>query len=261
MKILLTSILLFTCFSSFSQKSLVFENLEWNGNMRLIGMYPHYDKERTYEHYNFFIDDAKILDSIAKIIVKGKEIMNQSTRNEVNIYLYDGDNKIKTWSFDPKYKFIRTGGKSYRFDASQIMKLTANYGFRYSLKKERYQTQDQFDKDYSKIESNPNLLFVYEPDFKYEGAFEVSYKKSGKFKHPKAISEYLKKKIEEFRDENEYRVYYVANEYNLKNPNQYTMTIESDFELYKLFEDKKGEKGSWNQKEYTAYIFLKNQEQ
>ncbi|MEP4946633.1 MAG: hypothetical protein ABJU26_03740, partial [Flavobacteriaceae bacterium] len=197
MKILTKIILLLFCFSSFSQKSQVLENLEWNENMRLIGMYPHYDKERTYESYNFIIEDSNVLDSISKIIVKGKEIMNQSTRSEVNIYLYEGENKIKTWSFDPKYKFIRIDGRSYEFDASQVLALTKKYGFRYILKKEFYQTQEEFDKDYSVIRSNPNLLFVYEPDFKYEGSFEVSYRKSGKFKNPKVISEYLSKKIDE----------------------------------------------------------------
>lgn len=258
MKILIKIILLLFCFSCFSQKSQVFENLELNENMRLIGMYPHYDQERTYESYNFIIEDSKVLDSIAKIIVKGKEVMNQSTRNEVSIYLYDRDNKIKTWSFDPKYKFIRVAGKSYEFDADQILALTAKYGFRYTFKKELYQTQEQFDDDYSLIKSNPKLLFLYEPDFKHEGTFEVSYRRSGKFKNPKVISEYLSKKISEFRKENEYRVYYVLDEFNLKNPNQYTMTIESDFGLFELFEDKKTKKKDWKPKEYSAYIFLKD---
>jgi hypothetical protein len=258
MKNLFTLILLLSFLVSFSQKSPVFEDLQLNENMRLIGIYPHYDEKRTYENYNFLIEDSNIIDSISKIIVKGKEVMNQSTRQEFTIRLYDGDKKVKSWSFDPKYKFIRIAGKSYEFDANQILALTEKYGIRYNLEKRFYNTQKQFNKDSEGIKANPNLLFVYKPNFKYEGTFDISYAKTGKFKHPKAISKYLDKKIGKFRKEKEYRVYYVANDFNRKNPNQYTMTIESDFGLYELFEDNKGVKKEWKAKEYSAYIFLKN---
>ncbi|MFD0991481.1 hypothetical protein ACFQ1R_15385 [Mariniflexile jejuense] len=258
MKRQITFIILLLSFNSFSQKTLVLEDLQLNEKTRLIGMYPHYDEKRTYENYNFLIEDSNIIDSISKIIVKGKEIMNQSTRQEFTIWLCDGDKRLKYWSFDPKYNFIRIEGKSYEFDANQILKIAEKYGFSYVLNKKYYQTQEQFDKDYANIKTNSNLLFFNEPIFKFEGSFEISYPKTNKFKHPKAISQYLAKKISEFRTEDEYRVYYVANDYNIKNRNQFTMTIESDFRLYELFSDKNCKKGDWKTKEYSAYIFLKN---
>ena len=257
MKIILTLTFSLLLCSSYAQKSLVFENLDLNQNMRLIGMYPHYDEEKTFEEYNFIIEDLKALDSITKIITKGKEVKNQYTRNEFNMRLYKGDKKLRTWSFNPKYSYIRTNGKSYEFDAHQILELTKKYGFKYSFSKKSYQIKEQFDKDYEVLKSDPNLLFVYKPNFKFDGTFEVKFLKSGKFKHPKAISKYLRKRIGKIKKDNEYRVYYVANEYNQKNPNQYTMTIESDFELFELFEDKNVEKKDWKPKEYSATVFEK----
>ena len=124
MKISITIFFLHISFISFTQESLVFEDLELNENMRLIGMYSHYDKKKTFEKYNFIIEDLKVLDSITRIIHKGKEVFNQSTLDEVSIRLFDGNKKIRTWSFNPKLKFIRTNGKSYEFDASQIEELT-----------------------------------------------------------------------------------------------------------------------------------------
>jgi hypothetical protein len=226
--------------------------------MGLIGMFPHYDEEKTFENYNFIIEDIKVLDSIAKIIRKGKEVKNQSTRNEFHIRLFEGNKNIRTWSFNPKYAYIRTDGKSYEFDANQILDLTEKFGFIYSFNKKLYQNKEQFNKDYENIKSDPNLLFIYEPDFKFAGTFEVKFLKSEKFKHPKAVSQYLRKKIGKIKKEEEYRVYYVANEYNRNNPNQYTMTIESDFELFEWFNDKSGEKKAWIPNEYSATIFLKN---
>lgn len=257
MKIILTVTFLLLLFSSYAQKSLVFENLHLNQNMRLIGMYPYYDEEKTFEEYNFIIEDLKSLDSITKIITKGQKIMNQHTRNEFNMRLYEGDKKIRTWSFNPKYSYIRINGKSYVFDAHQILELTKKYGFKYSFSKKSYNIKEQFDKDYEVLKSDPNLLFVYKPSFKFKGTFDVKFLKSVKFKHPKAISQYLRKKIGKIKKDTEYRVYYVANEYSRENPNQYTMTIESDFEVFELFEDKNAEKKDWRPKEYSATVFKK----
>lgn len=258
MRILFTLTFLMIISSTYAQKSLVFENMDLNQNMRLIGMYPHYDENKTYENYNFIIKDFKALDSISKIITKGKEVMNQHTRNEFSIRLFDGEKKLRTWSFNPKYNYIRTDGKSYEFDASQILELTKTFGFKYSFSKKPYQNKEHFEKDYNIIKTDPNLLFVYKPNFKFDGTFEVKFVKSGKFKHPKAISKYLTKRIGKIKDDKEYRVYYKANEFNRRNPNQYTMTIESDFELFQWFNDKNGEKKEWIPKEYSATVFVKN---
>jgi hypothetical protein len=237
---------------------LVFENLNLNENMRLIGMYPHYDDDRTFEKYNFIIEDIKTLDSITKIIIKGKEISNQSSRNEFTIRLFDGNKKLQTWSFNPKHSYIRTDGKSYEFDANQILDLTKKFGFKYTYRKKHFSSQKEFDKEYSKLKVDNNFLFVYKPDFRYEGTFEVKYPKTEKLKHPKAISQYLRSKIGEIRNDNEYRVYYVFNDYNRKNSNQFTMTIESDSGLFKSFNDNNGEIKNWKANEYTATIFFKN---
>jgi len=258
MKILITIIFSLVYLNCFSQESLVFQNLELNKNMRLIGMYPNYDEEKTFENYNFIIEDINEIDSIAKIIRKGKEVKNQSTRNEFHIRLFDGNKKIQTWSFNPKYSYIRTDGKSYEFDANQILNLTEKFGFKYNFNKKLYRNKEQFEQDYEKIRSDPNLLFIYEPDFKFAGTFEIIFHKSEIFKHPKAISEYLREKIGKIKEEDDYRVYYVASDYNRNNPNQYTMTIESDFELFDWFNDKDGEKKVWTPNEYSATIFVKN---
>lgn len=138
------------------------------------------------------------------------------------------------------------------------MDLTEKFGFKYSFSKKLYQNIEEFDKDYEILKSDPNLLFIYKPNFKFAGTFEVKFLESDKFKHPKAISQYLRKKIEEIKKEDAYRVYYVADYYNRNNPNQYTMTIESDFELFEWFDDKGGEKKEWMPNEYSATLFIKN---
>ena len=257
MKTSINLVFAFIFFNSFSQKSLVFETNKLSENMRLIGMYPHYDENKTYENYNFIITDLKELDSITKIIQKGKKIMNQFTSNEFSIRLFDGDKKLQTWSFNPKYLYIRTKGKSYEFDASQILDLTKKFGFKYSFNKKTYQTKEQFQTYYNRIKSDTNLLFVYKPNFKFDGTFQVKFIKSRKFKNPKAICKYLRKKIGKIKEDSEYRVYYAVNEYNRKNPNQYTMTIESGFEVFEWYKDENGEKKDWIPNVYSATIFVK----
>ena len=256
-KFIITILTLFFT-SAYSQESLILENIELNQNMRIIGMYPHYDKEKTFEKYNFLIEDLKILDSVSKILTKGKEVKNQFTKNEFSIRLFEGNNKLKTWSFNPKYSYIRIDGKSYEFNANQILSLAKSYQLKYSFNKINFNSKNKFEKEYEKLKLNKNLLFVYKPNFKYAGKFEVKFLKSRKFKHPKAITKYLKKYINRSRKENEYRIYYVLTEYNNKNRNQYTMTVESDLDLFENFKIKKGEKEKWKSNEYTSTIFMKN---
>jgi hypothetical protein len=52
MRKFITTILILLSISADSQKSLILENIDLNQNMRLIGMYPHYDKEKTFEKYS-----------------------------------------------------------------------------------------------------------------------------------------------------------------------------------------------------------------
>ena len=258
MKLNIIVFFLFIGINSFAQETLVFEELDLTDNSRLIGMYPHYDEEKTFEEYNFIIEDVRTIDSISKIIKKGKEIRNQSTRREFTVRLYDGDKLLKVWSFDPEYSYIRTEGKSYEFNAEQMMEIAKKFGFTYSFNEKKYNTKDEFEEDYKELLSDDNLLFVYKPNFKFEGKFTIKFPKSKKFKHPKAISQYVEQLIGDSRKQEEYRFYYIANGYNLKHPNQYTMTMESDYELYKDLKIKKTEKGIWNKMEYSATIFMKN---
>jgi len=258
MRITFTLFLLSLFTNSFSQESLVFDKINLNENIRLIGMYPHYDEEKTFEKYNFILEDLKTIDSISKIIVKGKEVKNQATRNEFHIRLLEGDKTINVWSFNPQYSYIRTEGKSYEFNAEQILSIAQKFGFKYTFKKKDYSSLEQFDEDYKKLRTDEKLLFVYKPNFKFEGMFNIKFPKTKKFKHPKAISEYIRKKILNDRKSSEYRLYYTANEYNIKNTDQFTMTIESNHGLFENFEEKKAEKGIWTKKNYSATIFIKN---
>ncbi|MBQ4818613.1 hypothetical protein [Aquimarina sp. MMG016] len=258
MKITLTILFFFLSINSFSQKKIVFEKLNLSDNIRLIGMYPHYDEEKTFEKYNFILEDLRTIDSISKIIVKGKEVKNQATRNEFHIRLLEGDKIINVWSFNPQYSYIRTESKSYEFNAEQILNIAQKFGFKYTFSKKNYSSPEQFDEDYKKLRTDEKLLFVYKPNFKFEGVFNIKFPKTKKFKHPKAISEYIRKKILNGRKPSEYRLYYTANEFNIKNKDQFTMTIESDYGLFENFEEKKAEKGIWTKKNYTATIFIKN---
>jgi|TARA_B110000211_G_C13920648_1_gene482580 hypothetical protein len=257
MRKFITTILILLSISAYSQKSLILENIDLNQNMRLIGMYPHYDKEKTFEKYNFLIVDFKVLDSLSKLLTKGKEVKNQFTKGEFNIRLYQGNKKLKTWSFNPKYSYLRINGKSYEFDANQILSLAKSYPLEYSFNKMSFKSEEEFNKKYENLKLNENLLFVYKPNFKFGGKFEVKFLKTKKFKHPKAITAYLNKYINKSRKKDEYRAYYVLTNYNKKNRNQYTMTIESDLDLFESFNIKKGEKGKWIQNEFTATIFMK----
>tara|TARA_R110000850_G_scaffold269549_1_gene401863 strand:- start:70608 stop:70913 length:306 start_codon:yes stop_codon:yes gene_type:complete len=100
-------------------------------------------------------------------------------------------------------------------------------------------------------------LFDYSPQFKYEGSFEIEFKKSSKFSSPKAISEFLTPYIEKIIEKNEYRLIYAVNEKNKKNRDQYTMTIQGPKKLFKELKVKKLTNENWEDIIEKGHFFYK----
>ena len=59
----------------FSQKNL-FENLTIDKNTKIIGRYPQYDKTKTYEKYNFILEDSLEISNFINSIKLGEEVPN-----------------------------------------------------------------------------------------------------------------------------------------------------------------------------------------
>ncbi|WP_415327535.1 hypothetical protein [Chryseobacterium sp. MMS23-Vi53] len=225
-------------------------------SVKIIGMYNEWDKHKTYEKYNFLITDKKVIDSLIASVEYGERGENISGR-DFNIILTNGNKVIDRWSVSPKFKNINIKGYSHQFDISILENLSKKYHFQYKWYKMEFKNEKEFNQFNSEIIKDEKTLYVNKPIFIYEGSFELQFPKNEKFIHPKAIYDYLKPEVEKIVGSKEFSISYSATEFNLKNQDQYTMTIEGPFTLFKKLKDKNSKKGKWIPAEFGAYIYEK----
>jgi len=242
----------------FGQTQQLFENIEFTDSMKLVIMHPHFDEKDTFVKYDLIIDKKNTFDSIASLFTYGQEVTNYFNRNEPSIILLSGTKTIDRWSINPEVSSIRVKGKSYKFDTDIVLELASKYPLKYSYERIEFNSQEEFDNFQSDIIKDSTLLFMYKPNFNYDGSFDLRFTKSRKFKHPKGITEYLEPIVLKITGEKNFRISYIANSYNMSHPDQYTMTIKCKRSLFDQFEDKNAEKLDWVDEIYSATAFKNN---
>src|SRR6218665_2943542 len=114
-----------------SQKKL-FKTLKIDKTTKIIGRYPQYDKNRTYEKYNFIIEDSTQIAEFAKNIKLGKEVKNSTEEPCFRITIVKNFEEVGTWTVNPTLKSVMThDGNTYEFDLNQITKLNETFPFKY----------------------------------------------------------------------------------------------------------------------------------
>lgn len=241
----------------FAQKNL-FDTLTVEPGTKIIGRYPQYDKSKTYEKYNFIIEDsAKIVEFIKKLRV-GKEVENSTEDPSFQLTIVKKYEEIGSWTINPTLGSAMThDGHTYEFDLSQIADLNAQYPFKYYHDIKIFKSRDEYEKYLTKQKTNPKFLFDYGPQFKYEGSFEIEFPKNSQFPHPKAISDFLTPYIEKVVSKDDYSLAYELNAKNMNNQGQYTMTIEGPKKLFEQLKLDNFKNENWQPTVEDAYFFYK----
>lgn len=257
MKLLLLLLSLSTINQAFSQKKL-FDTLKVDATTKIIGRYPQYDKAKTYEKYNFIIEDsARIVDFI-KSLTLGKEVENTVEEPNFEILVVKNHDEIGSWAINPVHKSALThDGHTYSFDLNQISELNKIYPFTYFYEIKIFNNKNEYWKYLDEQKKKSNFLFYYGPQFEYEGSFEIEFPKNSKFPHPKGISDFLKPYIEKIVKKGEYRISYALNDKNRKNMEQYTMTISGPKRLFTELKIENFKPENWQPTVEDAYFFYK----
>lgn len=236
-KIFILFIIILNC-QTFAQKVL-FDTLKIDNTTKIIGRYPQFDKNKTYEKYNFIIEDKNQIEDFIKSLKLGEEIPNSMENPNFRLTVVKNHKEIGSWTINPNQKSAMThDGKTYKFNLEQISDLQKIYPFDYDFRKVKFNSSNEYESFLVEQKKDPKFLFNYSPQFKYEGNFEMEFKKSSEFPHPKAISEYLRPLIENFVNKDEYSLGYILGEKNMNNREQYTMTIQGSKELFEKLQVK-----------------------
>lgn len=258
MKIIQILIILIISNNVFSQKN-IFDTLTIDSSTKIIGRYPQYDKTKTYEKYNFIIEDSLEIVKFIQNIKLGDEVPNSTEDPSFRINIIKNNKEKGGWTINPTLKSAMThDGHTYKFNIEQITNLNNKYSFEYYYEKVVFENPEEYKTYLNKQKNNPNFLFDYAPQFKYEGSFEIEFEKSNKFSSPKAIIEFLYPYIDEIVDRDNYRVSYVLNEKNMKNNGKsFTMTITGAKKIYEKLKIKKHKNENWQPTIEDGWFFYR----
>ena len=244
--------------NAFSQKNL-FENLTIDKNTKIIGRYPQYDKNKTYEKYNFIIEDSLEIVNFINTIKLGDEVPNSIEDPCFRIEIIKNNKEVGGWTVNPRAKTVMThDGHTYKFYIKQISELNKQFPFEYYYEKVVFNSFEEYELFLAEEKKKSNFIFDYKPQFKYEGSFEIEFNISDKFNSPKAISEFLYPLIDKIVDRSKYSVSYAFNDKNKKNINKsYTMTITGPKKIFEDLKIKKFKKENWQSTVESGWFFYK----
>lgn len=257
MRLSLLIIFLSLSITLFSQKNL-FDTLKVDASTKIIGRYPQYDKSKTYGKYNFIIEDSIKIMEFIKSLKLGNEVENSTEDPSFKLTIVKNYDEIGSWTINPTLKSAMThDGHTYEFDLTQIAKLNKVYPFSYYYEIKVFKNRGEYEKYLTQQKNNPNFLFDYGPQFKYEGSFEIEFPKNSKFPHPKAISDFLTPYIEKIVNKDDYSLGYKLNSKNMNNMNQFTMTIQGPKKLFEQLKLDNLKNENWQSTVEDAYFFYK----
>jgi len=256
MKSVLLSFLFFSCFA-FSQTKSILDNIKIDKNTKLIGMYPQYDKNKTYKNLNFYINDEKVIKDLVDKLSYEKIVKNRIERNDFRIKLLQGNEVLDDWMLSPANSNINMNGTFYEFNFKIIEELAKKYPFDYTFFKKEFSTLKEYEIFILSLKKDKDFLFAYEPNFKFEGTFKIKFPKNSQFPSPKVIDEYLRPKILKIANGSNFNITYVLDDYNMKNNDQYTMTIEGDKRIFNELQLENLEKKNWQDNIAAGMFFMK----
>lgn len=253
--LILAATLTFSTFSMAQVPTLI-DKVQFDSNTILVGMASDYNSDKTYDKYNFFLDDASKINGVKLNLEYGYELDNKVTdSNHFMIYAIKDRKIVDQWLVNPRLYNVFHNGIAYSFDADKLAAIAEKFPFNYEVIKRQFKNNKEYTKAKKEIEKDRSIFLVYDPDFSFEGSFEVSLKKTDKITNAQQAEEYLRG-IAKTLTKKEIYVSYALNEKNLMDASQFTMIVAGPEAIYSKFKVEEGTKSDWTPEVFEA-IFVK----
>ncbi|MBS7331973.1 hypothetical protein [Faecalibacter bovis] len=239
-----------------AQQTLI-DKVNFDEKTILVGMAADYNTDKSYEKYNFFINDAKSISGIKLNLEHGYELENKVTdSNHFMIYAIKDRKIVDQWLVNPRLYNVFNNGIAYSFDADKLENIAKQFPFEYEIELKTFKSEKEYLKAKKAIDLDQKVFLLYEPVFDYEGTFEVSIKKDETFKTPADAETYLRDLVKPTTKKNVI-ITYALNEKNLKDPSQMTMIVAGPEEVYKKIKIVGHEKSEWKPEIFEATVVRK----
>jgi hypothetical protein len=257
MRTILILFFLFLTNQVFSQKKL-FDTLKIDATTKIIGLYQLNDKGTTDEKYNFIIEDSIKIEKFIKNIKLGEATADPMEYPWFELAVVKNHKNLGSWHITPALKIATPhDGHNYKFDVSQIIKLHEESPSSYYYEMRAFKNKDEYEIYLAKQKDNPGFLFDYSPEFKFEGSFEIEFKKFRPFPHSESFSDFLNPYIQKIVKRNEYRLEYILDSRNLNNSEHFIVTILCPKKLFDQLKIDNLKNENWQPTVENAYFFYK----
>ncbi|GGE91313.1 hypothetical protein SAMN05443634_109161 [Chishuiella changwenlii] len=256
-QLLLTASLAFSTFS-YAQVTSMINDKNSDASTKVYGMAFLTDATKANEKYNFILENQAAIQFAKPLLEYGFQASNaQAEENGLMIYVVKDKKVVDQWLANPTFYNVFHDGIPYSFNADNLAVLADKYPLIYKEEKRQYKNEKEYKKERDALYRDPYNLIIVEPDFTYEGYFEIQFPKNEQFKNTEAIDAYLRPLIEK-NSKKKFDINYALSEKNILDRNQFTMTIVSEENVYKKLKLDNLEKGAWQTLPYEAYIYKKN---
>jgi len=242
---------------SCSQDIQYYKDYKFDNSYTVIGIGPHWSKDKTiYRQFQFIVDNPTDLNKLKKEWVFNKEVENVDEQDNFNLYVIKNKKMVFWGSINPSIPNIRYNGKCYYFDTMLLSKLAHDHPLNYKRVNDTFPSIAAYKTYYDSAIKQKDFLFLYEPETKFEGNFTVTFDKTDLINSPKAASEILKK---EFGNTNEKSdISYSLDEYNKQNlGKKMRMTIDCNKSLFDKYSSSQYPKSDWHPAIIEAASFWK----
>ncbi|GEM51696.1 hypothetical protein EB1_14860 [Empedobacter brevis NBRC 14943 = ATCC 43319] len=255
-QILLTATVILSNFATAQVTSMINEK-NVDASTKVYGMAPLSDATKAYEKFNFILENSAAIQFAKPLLEYGYQSSNfQAQENGLMIYMVKDKKIIDQWLVNPVFYNTFHDGTPYSYDADKLALIAEKYPLIYKEEKRQYKNEKEYQKQRQALFSDPYNLIVTEPDFTYEGYFEVQFPQNEQFKNPEAAMAYLKPLVDKLTKK-KYDINYSLSEKNILDRTQFTMTIAGEENIYKKIKLDHLQKGDWQSLSYEASIFRK----
>lgn len=228
-----------------------------DASTKVYGMASLSDEAKTYNKYNFSLENSTAIQFAKPLLEYGYQSSNmQAQDNGFMVYMVKDKKIVDQWLINPIFYNVFRDGVAYTYDADKLAVIADKYPLIFSEDKRQFKTEKEYQKQRQALFADPYNLIIDEPDFTYEGYFEVQFPKNEQFKNVEAVDAYLRPIVEKLTKK-KFNVSYSLSEKNIMDRNQFTMTIASEENVYKKIKLDNLQKGNWQSFTYEATIYRK----
>lgn len=255
-QILLTATVVLANFATAQVTSMI-NDKNVDASTKVYGMAPLSDETKAYEKFNFMLENAAAIQLGKPILEYGYQSSTfQAQDNGVMIYMVKDKKIVDQWLVNPAFYNVFHDGIPYSYDTDKLAVLADKYPLIYKEEKRQYKTEKEYQKQRPALFADPYNLIITEPDFTYEGYFDVQFPQNEQFKNSEAAIAYLKPVVEKLTKK-KFDINYTITEKNILDRTQFTITVAGEENIYKKIKLDNLQKGDWQSLSYEASIFRK----